>query len=242
MKKTTKKTEKENLKTFYVNLEFYREKNSYGVIESRKISFFYDSDSSKYVDIDILNELEQELIKNKSVHKEDVSKIGLDLEEILKIIQKSKTIKSFKKKITEYVIRSNWGRLIGFFMERDGEPTLKLEDVLNSSWGSWEDYYGCNVDIDVDEEYPAVELEVEEKLKKEREERAKENMKHLYEKLNSLYKKLQEKQNELKNRLGDKDLDLNNLVEECVNLGKEYASLKMTYIFLSKDINRFFYF
>ena len=48
MKKTTKKTEKENLKTFYVNLEFYREKNSYGVIESRKISFFYDSDSTYF--------------------------------------------------------------------------------------------------------------------------------------------------------------------------------------------------
>ena len=225
MKNSSKKIKTENLLRADVELEFYRE-GSYGTTESRSITFSFSCNSSE--DADILNGLKQELIKNesKSEYEEEVSEIGLYLEQILKIIQKSKTIESFKKEMTKYVIRENWDRLIRFFMGRDGDPKLKLKDVLNDS--SWEDYYGCNVDVNV------TDLN-EKKLEEEREEKVEENRKLLYNKLDSSYKKLQEKQKELENRLGDKDLDLNNLVEECVNLGKEYANLKMTYTFLCKD-------
>jgi transcriptional/translational regulatory protein YebC/TACO1 len=153
MKKTTKETKKEeieNLKNFDVKAKFIREKNGnfgYGTI-FEKFIYFSCEGNPKDTDKVILDGLEKE-IRRMIEEDQDLKDISVSMDSILKIVQESKTVESCEKKLTEQVIRENWSDLIYWFTQRDGEPTLNLNDVLNDI-SSWKDLYGCKIYYEID--------------------------------------------------------------------------------------------
>ena len=145
-----KKEEIEDLKNFDVKVEFVREKNgNFGVGTTFEECIYFSCEGNpKDTDKVILAGLEKE-IRRMIDDEEDLKDISVSMGSILKIVQESKTVESCEKKLTELVIRGNWSGLIYWYTQRDGEPTLKLDDVLNDI-SSWENLYGCKIYYEID--------------------------------------------------------------------------------------------
>ena len=90
--------------------------------------------------------------------------LNLDEATISKLAKKSKSLKEFSWFVHKELVKINIDSLRDYYEGRDGEPGIKIKEVLEC--GAWNQYWGCEFNIEEDRWVKVAKQNLEEQLDK----------------------------------------------------------------------------
>jgi len=90
--------------------------------------------------------------------------LNLDEATISKLAKKSKSLKEFSWFVHKELVKINIDSLRDYYEGRDGEPGIKIKEVLEC--GDWNQYWGCEFNIEEDRWVKVAKQNLEEQLDK----------------------------------------------------------------------------